>query len=106
MWHDGDAQDWNHRLDCGDVEAVLGGGECDHVLEGEARVGGQEHFYLEPNAAIVIPKEMDEIESYASTQVQNLSDRDCCLHSFLELSACRTFINCEELRCIPCGLAS
>jgi len=74
LWHDGDAQDWNHRLDCGDVEAVLGGGECDHVLEGEARVGGQEHFYLEPNAAIVIPKEMDEIESYASTQVPRL---DC-----------------------------
>ncbi len=80
LWHgadprpNGDAQDWNHRLDCGDVEAVLGGGECDHVLEGEARVGGQEHFYLEPNAAIVIPKEMDEIESYASTQVPRL---DC-----------------------------
>ena len=59
------------------MEAVLGSGECDHVLEGEARVGGQEHFYLEPNAAIVIPKEMDEIESYASTQVRVAAARDC-----------------------------
>jgi xanthine dehydrogenase/oxidase len=75
-------QDWNHRLDCGDVDAVLASNECDHVLEGEARVGGQEHFYLEPNAAIVIPKEMDEIESFSSTQArcQNKTcrSRSCC----------------------------
>ena len=63
------------------MEAVLASNECDHVLEGEARVGGQEHFYLEPNAAIVIPKEMDEIESFSSTQVraQHQSECDCGL---------------------------
>ena len=52
---------------------MLASNECDHVLEGEARVGGQEHFYLEPNAAIVIPKEIDEIESFSSTQVRKAS---------------------------------
>ena len=25
----------------------------DHVIEGEVRIGGQEHFYLETNAALV-----------------------------------------------------
>lgn len=42
--------------------------ECDHVLERECRMGGQEHFYLETHAALVIPREADEIEMYSSTQ--------------------------------------
>ncbi|XP_051167236.1 xanthine dehydrogenase [Leptopilina boulardi] len=42
--------------------------EADHVLTGEARMGGQEHFYLETNACIAIPKEEDEIELICSTQ--------------------------------------
>lgn len=29
----------------------------------------QEHFYLEPNAAIVVPGENDEYVAYSSTQV-------------------------------------
>lgn len=40
-----------------------------HVLEGEIRIGGQEHFYLETQAALIVPKrEDDEIEVWASTQ--------------------------------------
>ncbi len=38
----------------GDVEAALA--SADHVLEGEMRIGGQEHFYLETNATIAVPK--------------------------------------------------
>jgi xanthine dehydrogenase/oxidase len=38
------------------------------VVTGEVRVGGQEHFYLECNAALVIPGEGDELEVLASTQ--------------------------------------
>ena len=34
----------------------------------------QEHFYLEPHCSVVIPKEHDEFEVYASTQVQWRSD--------------------------------
>ncbi|KAK9866817.1 hypothetical protein WJX84_005780, partial [Apatococcus fuscideae] len=59
---------WGHRLDYGDVEACFASGECDHVVEGTARIGGQEHFYLEPHCSIVIPQENDEICIYASTQ--------------------------------------
>lgn len=51
----------------GDVEKVLK--EAPHVVEGEMRVGGQEHFYLETHACIAIPKGEDgEVELIASTQ--------------------------------------
>jgi len=43
--------------------------DCDFVFEGVSRMGGQEHFYLETNAAAVIPKPEDgEMEVWSSTQ--------------------------------------
>jgi len=43
--------------------------KADHVIEGVARMGGQEHFYLETNAVLVVPKPEDgEIEVFSSTQ--------------------------------------
>ena len=59
---------WGHRVECGDAAACFASGECDHVLEGESAMGGQEHFYLEPHGCLVIPGEHDEILTYASTQ--------------------------------------
>ncbi|CAG9815391.1 unnamed protein product, partial [Phaedon cochleariae] len=51
----------------GDVERVFR--EAPNVLEGQCRLGGQEHFYLETQGCIVIPKpEDDEIKIYSSTQ--------------------------------------
>ncbi|ORY03263.1 xanthine dehydrogenase [Basidiobolus meristosporus CBS 931.73] len=50
----------------GDVDKAFA--ECDHIFEGESRVGGQEHFYLETNACIVVPKEDTEMEIFSSTQ--------------------------------------
>ncbi|KAJ8955150.1 hypothetical protein NQ318_009043 [Aromia moschata] len=51
----------------GDVEKVLR--EASHVLEGECRMGGQEHFYLETQACLVVPKPEDgEMEIFSSTQ--------------------------------------
>jgi xanthine dehydrogenase/oxidase len=51
----------------GDVEAAFK--NADHVIEGEARMSGQEHFYLETNCTIAVPKgEDDEIELFCSTQ--------------------------------------
>ncbi|KAF8211716.1 xanthine dehydrogenase [Mycena galopus ATCC 62051] len=41
----------------------------DHVLEGRTRMGGQEHFYLETMAVLVVPKlENGEMDVYSSTQ--------------------------------------
>lgn len=42
---------------------------ADHVFTGVTRMGGQEHFYLETNACVAVPKPEDgEMEIYASTQ--------------------------------------
>ena len=43
--------------------------EADHVFSGVARCGGQEHFYLETQACVCIPKPEDgEMEVWSSTQ--------------------------------------
>lgn len=34
------------------------------------QTAAQEHFYLEPNASVVVPGEADEMVSYSSTQVR------------------------------------
>ncbi|XP_071527934.1 xanthine dehydrogenase/oxidase [Panulirus ornatus] len=40
-----------------------------HVMEGEMHMGGQEHFYLETNAHLAVPKGEDgEIELFSSSQ--------------------------------------
>ena len=38
------------------------------TLEGSAAVGGQEHFYLEPNVTVCEPREEEEMILHASTQ--------------------------------------
>ncbi|XP_033323472.2 xanthine dehydrogenase rosy isoform X2 [Megalopta genalis] len=54
------------RIQKGNVEEAFS--ESAHILEGEIRMGGQEHFYLETHAALVIPREEDELEIFCSTQ--------------------------------------
>ncbi|KAJ1916857.1 hypothetical protein IWQ60_007971 [Tieghemiomyces parasiticus] len=63
----GSFYDFKRLLERGDVGA--GFAEADRVFEGEYRVGGQEHFYLETQASLVVPKgEDDEFEVFSSTQ--------------------------------------
>ncbi|XP_013383775.1 xanthine dehydrogenase/oxidase-like, partial [Lingula anatina] len=51
----------------GDIER--GFEQADHILEGEIKGGGQEHFYLETNGARAVPRGEDgEIEIFCSTQ--------------------------------------
>ncbi|KAF7503972.1 hypothetical protein GJ744_002946 [Endocarpon pusillum] len=51
----------------GDAESAFA--RADHVFEGIARMGGQEHFFLETNACLAIPKPEDgEMEIWSSTQ--------------------------------------
>ncbi|CAG8771433.1 14429_t:CDS:10, partial [Gigaspora margarita] len=54
------------QLARGDVEK--GFEEADYIFEGEARSGAQEHFYMETNASLVIPKEDDEFEVHSGCQ--------------------------------------
>jgi xanthine dehydrogenase large subunit len=54
------------RMGRGDVAAAFAGAE--HLLEGTFQSGGQEHFYLEPQAAIAIPGDGGAITVHSSTQ--------------------------------------
>src|SRR5256885_189044 len=51
---------------CGDVDWALD--ESEHTLEGSLEVGGQEHFYLESQAAIAVPGERGQMVIHSSTQ--------------------------------------
>ncbi|KAI1330712.1 xanthine dehydrogenase [Xylariaceae sp. FL0255] len=58
---------WFNGIKKGDVEKAFT--ECDHVFTGVTRMGGQEHFYLETNACLAIPKPEDgEMEIWTSSQ--------------------------------------
>ncbi len=54
------------HIESADVEE--GFGKSDYVAEGELNIGGQEHFYMETQAAMAIPKAGGIIEVKASTQ--------------------------------------
>ncbi|CAH1710177.1 unnamed protein product [Chironomus riparius] len=52
--------------DCGNVDKAFK--ENEFSVVGQVRLGGQEHFYLETQVALAIPKDSDEIEVYTATQ--------------------------------------
>ncbi|KAJ7345476.1 hypothetical protein JRQ81_001426 [Phrynocephalus forsythii] len=55
------------KLEQGNVDEALK--RADHVIEGEVRTGGQEHFYMETQSVLVVPKGEDkEMDVYAATQ--------------------------------------
>ncbi|KAL5219138.1 hypothetical protein ABZP36_019822 [Zizania latifolia] len=53
----------------GDVEQCFLSGACDKIIEGEVPVGGQEHFYMEPQCTLVWPVDSgNEFHMISSTQ--------------------------------------
>jgi len=50
----------------GDVDYALP--QAEHTLTGSFDIGGQEHFYLEGQAALALPQEDDEMIVHSSTQ--------------------------------------
>lgn len=62
--------DFYREIKKGDTQT--GFAESDYVFTGTARMGGQEHFYLETQAALCVPKPEDsEMEIFSSTQNPN-----------------------------------
>jgi len=54
----------------GNVDLCFQSGQCDKILEGEVQVGGQEHFYLEPNSSLIWTMDCgNEVHMISSTQV-------------------------------------
>ncbi|XP_021345076.1 xanthine dehydrogenase/oxidase-like isoform X2 [Mizuhopecten yessoensis] len=57
----------SHPIVCGDPNKHFP--HCDFVNKGQVRSGFQEHFYLEPSGALVVPKnESGEIELFTTSQ--------------------------------------
>jgi xanthine dehydrogenase large subunit len=54
------------RIQRGDVAAAFA--KAEHVLQGTFISGGQEHFYLEPQASLAIPGEDGQLTVHSSTQ--------------------------------------
>ncbi|XP_012866062.1 PREDICTED: aldehyde oxidase [Dipodomys ordii] len=55
------------KLECGNVDEAFK--VVDQILEGEIHMGGQEHFYMETQSMLVVPKGEDqELDIYVSTQ--------------------------------------
>ena len=63
------AQSFLHTRERTRGDVAVGFATAEHVLEGEVRIGGQEHFYLEPQCSLCVPlSEHDEMEVFSSTQ--------------------------------------
>ncbi|WP_421936023.1 xanthine dehydrogenase molybdopterin binding subunit [Phenylobacterium sp.] len=56
----------SQRMILGDARAAIAG--APHRASGHLQVGGQEHFYLEGQVALVIPGEGDDLHVWTSTQ--------------------------------------
>ena len=54
------------KMKTGDAKSAIP--KADYQIKGELDIGGQEHFYLETQTALAIPKEKDEIVVHSSTQ--------------------------------------
>ncbi|KAK9703016.1 hypothetical protein K7432_010946 [Basidiobolus ranarum] len=81
------------QLARGDVQK--GFENCDLIYEGESKVGGQEHFYLETNACLVVPKEDNEIEVFSSTQ--NLTETQKIIAQVLDYPQNRVVVRAKRL---------
>jgi xanthine dehydrogenase/oxidase len=63
---------YDRTLERGNIDAAFASAEVAAVVQGDVRMGGQEHFYLEPHCNYVQPVESDEFLLVASTQVCSL----------------------------------
>ena len=70
------------KISKGKVEEAFS--TAQHVVEGEMRIGGQEHFYFEPHSQLVIPQ--DQIFTVISSS-QNLNKTQAFVAKVLNLPA-------------------
>ncbi len=63
----------SRTLSLGDVDAAWA--DCEVVVRGRADSGGQEHLYLEPQAALAIPGEAGRLKIVSSTQAPTAVQR-------------------------------
>ncbi|NTW32154.1 MAG: xanthine dehydrogenase molybdopterin binding subunit [Bacteroidetes bacterium] len=54
------------KIERGDPETAMN--KAPHIIKGELKTGGQEHWYLETQTALAVPREGKDIIIYASSQ--------------------------------------
>ncbi|KAI0520687.1 xanthine dehydrogenase [Xylaria bambusicola] len=85
---------WSNSIQKGDVEDAFK--TCDHVFTGVTRMGGQEHFYLETNACVAIPKPEDgEMEIWTSSQ--NPTESQAYATKILNVQANKVVVRVKRL---------
>ncbi len=84
----------HHKIRRGDAEAALK--KCDHVIEHEFRTQLVEHAYIEPEAAVAVPRPDGVMEIFASTQHPFSTRR--FVAAFLEVPLADV-----EVRTVPIG---
>lgn len=78
----------------GDTEEAFK--SSDYTFSGVARMGGQEHFYLETNACVAIPKPEDgEMEIWSSSQ--NCNESQAYAARVLEVQANKVVVKVKRL---------
>ncbi len=81
------------RITRGDAAGMME--QATHTHEGEVRLGGQEHFYLEPQAARAVPGEGGQILVQSSTQ--NPSEVQSVVALVLGLHHCQVVCECRRM---------
>ncbi len=66
--HDSYYSDFGMSLEAGNVAEVLNSLEPENILSGSLKIGGQEHFYMETQGCLAIPKKDGEMELISSSQ--------------------------------------
>ncbi|ESO98488.1 hypothetical protein LOTGIDRAFT_142910 [Lottia gigantea] len=79
-----------HTRTCGDVDKAFP--SCENTLEDEVYVGAQEHFYLETQSSIVVPKENREMDVYCSAQSPSSTLTDVCAVTGLPRNKVRVIV--------------
>ena len=64
------------KFKMGDTDDALT--KCEHIFEGKAEVGGQEHLYIETQGAYAVPTENGGLKVYSSTQGPTAVQRAVC----------------------------
>ncbi|CAD6190780.1 unnamed protein product [Caenorhabditis auriculariae] len=67
----------------------------DRVVEGEVRIGGQEHFYLETQQCVVTPLEADELDIITSNQ--GINDVQLEVAKCLGIGAHKIFVRVKRI---------
>ncbi|KOS21895.1 Xanthine dehydrogenase [Escovopsis weberi] len=85
---------WTREIRTGNVEDAYK--DCDYVFTGTARMGGQEHFYMETQGCVAVPSPEDgAMEIFTSTQ--NPNEGQECAARVLDVASNKVVVRVKRL---------